>query len=406
MQKTCKSNQCKILLLLVSIITMVIITISSTDRPAFAVPPSFGHQEIRDELFDLIDMKSCLSRSNDATAYSCGSTQEANQSIDIVAIDYFSNGKILNSTIWLVSRIKNISLGYQDAPSYGAFIDADSKVETGWQGIDYQIEIVWNNGIWNKTLYQFSSIGHTRILKQENQTAEELYKINNNYVIIDLDLTAIGSPDKYKIMFYAEDKKRDSSIHKTDFSSWIDIPRPDLTLSTTPSTIELRPNNRETIGIQLTSNTGFTPEVSNFIIEEKPANIQLNLIGIIRSSTEPAAFEITIPDKISTGKYTISILANMTQKSTIPNLPIQHVNLGYSFEKMDLPVTVLRSFTWEEDLINRWTAWGPILSFIIGVITGKLGSAILEMFKRLSVWKQLRKHIKNKDSKGNINDKE
>ena len=396
MQIAQKLNHLRLpLLLLLFLLIMIITGILTICATAYAISPSFGHQEIRDELFDLIDMKQCFDTSNDVIMTDfCRNAQEGNQSIDIVAVDYFSDGKILNSTVWFVSKVKNISLSYQDTPSYGAFIDADSKLETGWQGIDYQIEIVWNNGTWNNTLYQFSSIGHTRILKQQTQPTEELYKIDNNYALMYIDLTTIGSPDKYKLMFYAEDKKRDDFIWKTDFSSWIDIPRPELILSTTPDTIELRPNDREPIGIQLTSNTDFTPEVSNFIIEAKPANIQLNLIDNKRNINEPATFEIIIPDKINTGKYTIPILANLTQKSTIPNLPVQHVNLGYSFEEMNLIVTVLRSFTWEEEVLNRWSAWGPIVSFILGVVTGKLGSVLWEIFKSL-IYK-FRKYFKKK----------
>jgi len=57
------------------------------------------------------------------------------------------------------------------------------------------------------------------------------------------------------------------------------------------------------------------------------------------------------------------------------------VNLGYTFEEADLPITILRSFTFQEDAINFWKDWGSPTSFIVGVITGKLDSALWEILK-------------------------
>lgn len=367
----------KIQLLVILILNLIIICNSSSIPNIFGVSPSFGHQEIRDAHFDLIDMNKCPGSIN-----SCDSIQEGNQSIDISAIDYFSDSKFLNVTLWLRSTIKNLSLEHNDIPSYGIFIDADSNNETGWQGIDYQMEIVWNDGTWNNTLIQISSTGYPRILKQENQTTEESYELGKNYVITAIDLAAIGSPEKYKVMFYVEDKKRDKSIWKTDFSSWIDIPTPELILSTTPDTIELRPDITEVIGIQLISNSGSTPEVSNYTIKDNgQSSIHAKVLNESRNNMEPASVEINIPHKITTGKYAIPVQANITQRSTIPNLPLQQVNLGYNFEEKNLPVTILKSLTWYENGINFWIDWGSPIAFIGGIITGKLGSAFLEFLK-------------------------
>lgn len=199
---------------------------------------------------------------------------------------------------------------------------------------------------------------------------------------MSIDLDVIGSPDKYRVMFYAEDKKRDISIWKTDYTSWIDIPKPQLILTTTPSSIELRPDNKDIIGIQVTSNTGFLPQLSNFIVKDKVSNIELNNIGNKTGNAEPIPFQIKIPPRINPGKYMIPMLANITTNSTIPYLEIPYLNLGYSFEQVNLPVTILRSFTDEEKIINFWKDWGSPLAFIIGIVTGKIGSSIFEVIRR------------------------
>ena len=368
-----------IILLLAFALIIAITCISSSVQAGYTVSPSFGHKEFRDQPFDLIDQKKIKDFSN-----SCVPQRNWNQSIDISAVDYFSDNKILNATLWLRSIIENVSFGYQDIPSYGMLIDADSNSETGWQGIDYQMEIVRNYGTWNKTLYQFPLYGQPyRIIKQDNQTTEELYKIGNKYVLMALDLAAVSSPDKYEIMFYAEDKTRDNCVWMTDFTSWINIPNPDLILVTTPSSIALRPEVREVIGAQLMANSNFTPEVSNYTVTDNNlSGIQSKVLNRPeRNDIEPVNIEIKIPSEIGTGKYVIPIQANVTQISGTPNTPI--FNLGYTLEKADLSITVLKSFTPQEIVINFWKDWGSPIAFIVGVITGKLGTAVLEALKNL-----------------------
>ena len=382
--KYCFSNNFKVrLLLLAFVIGMAIACIPSSVPAAFAVSPSFGHKEFKDQPSDLVDQKKIQGLSN-----SCDSQRNWNQSIDIFAADYFSDSKILNVTLWLGSIIKNASFEYQDIPSYGIFIDADSNDETGWQGIDYQMEVVRNNGTWNNTLYQFPLYGEPfRIIKQINQTTEDLYKIGNKYVLMTLDLTAVSSPDKYKVMFYAEDRRRDNCIWKTDFTSWINVPNPDLILDTTgpiesTGPIELRPDDKEVIGVQLISNADFTPEVSNYKINDNNlSGIQSKVLSKNRTNIEPINIEIKIPSNISSGKYVIPIQANVTQISGTPNTPI--FNFGYTLEEANLPIAVLRPFTPQEIVINFWRDWGSPIAFIIGVITGKLGTVLWEALKNL-----------------------
>ena len=44
---------------------------------------------------------------------------------------------------------------------YGMFIDADFDNKTGWGGIDYKVELGWDNQskVWNKVLEKWSYFG-------------------------------------------------------------------------------------------------------------------------------------------------------------------------------------------------------------------------------------------------------
>ena len=71
----------------------------SLSENAFANSPTFGHQEIRDDTFDIIDM--CLDSTKEVDPRKCTNIRvenqpiESNQSIDIRAVDYFSTSKYL-----------------------------------------------------------------------------------------------------------------------------------------------------------------------------------------------------------------------------------------------------------------------------------------------------------------------
>jgi hypothetical protein len=352
---------------------------------AFADSPSFGHQELGDLLFDIINTNTCLLDTKTKDSTKCAAATQGNRPVDILTVDYHSNGRHLNSTLWLRSKMQEVSFGYSDIPAFGIYIDADSNEKTGWQGIDYQLEIAWNKTEWIKVLNQSSTAGNTRILRAETINYNEFVEKGNQYILLSLDLTAIGSPNNYKIMFYAEDRKNDNSIWKTDFTSWIDIPKPKLKLSTIPDPIELRPSDNVDIDAQIESNNGLIPEVNNFIVPENQTTLDVKYISdkLQTYNREPHSFVVKVPENAATGKYMVSVLANISQKSTIPILSDkQYLNIGERLEELNLPVTVLKPFSGLEVFINFWNTWSSPLSFVTGLLTGKIGPWILVKIRK------------------------
>src|SRR6478609_1567291 len=95
-----------ILIFVLLIITLMLFSPSLLPCYVFAAAsPSFVHQEIRDPFRDIIDIKCLKDLPKGIDANKCEHTHEGNQSTDIIAVDYFSNGRFLNATIWLVSNI-------------------------------------------------------------------------------------------------------------------------------------------------------------------------------------------------------------------------------------------------------------------------------------------------------------
>ena len=168
-----------------------------TDAEAFTTSPSFPQQEIIDEPSQWIDLGNKeLTRVGDRYT-------------DIVAVNYFSDKNILNATLWLLAP-------FNERPSrenvnYGMFIDADFDGRTGYGGIEYQIEIRWNNDTkqWNKVIESWSPYGQTRVLENISNY-HGFYQSGGKFVILSADLAKLLHPQKYKALFYAEVKKNGS----------------------------------------------------------------------------------------------------------------------------------------------------------------------------------------------------
>jgi hypothetical protein len=385
--------------ILIYLILMIYLIILPNHFPhyVFAASPSFGYQEVRDPFRDIIDVK-CLKDVKAIDVNNCQHTNEGNQSTDIVATDYFSDGRLLNATLWLFSHIKESSrnsINNHEETNYGMFIDADSNQKTGWQGIDYQVEDSRKDGRWYRTFYEFSSLSSPRILEQKNYT-EQFYNKNGKYVTLYADLHAMGSPAKYRVMFYAEEVLSNTAgailFWKDDFTNWIDIPRPDVSLLATPSHIVLRPGQQDSFGIQLTSNTSLVPQVSNFMVKENTNNVQLHFVTnplYTSSSNEPAYLEVTIPEDAKIGTYNIPIVANVTQTSTIPNIfgfKNLVLNTAYEFDNVNLPITVVKRMNIGEELAEFNKTWveplSGIYTFIGGFFTGGLAQWIYRRTSR------------------------
>lgn len=98
--------------------------------------PSFGQQEIK----NTPENWKVRSSNGDWIPAADGSSNT-----DILAINYFSDGQFLNATLWLNGPVGNPPNNDNDR-AYGMLIDADSNNKTGWEGIDYQVEINGQNG--------------------------------------------------------------------------------------------------------------------------------------------------------------------------------------------------------------------------------------------------------------------
>ena len=135
---------------------------------------------------------------------------------DIVAVTYFSDGRVLNATLWLSSSFvepplnTTVHLSYPsiDIPwykiRYGMTVSAPSIYDA--PGSDYQVNLLWdlNNRTWTKALDELSPTGESRPLK----TTPQYYKFfdkGKGYIDLPLELDILNSPSQYTVFFYLSD---------------------------------------------------------------------------------------------------------------------------------------------------------------------------------------------------------
>jgi hypothetical protein len=346
---------------------------------SFAIPYSFSLQEIRDEPFD--------SYLNNIRSVGLPYT-------DILTANYFSNGNNLTGILWLSAPFKNFISPDKGKINYGMFIDADLNTATGISGIDLQLEISGQNGTWTKTLRQYSSIeGTNRTLYEKKNYSGFHGDKSDKYVILSINMDVVGSPDKYKFIFYAE-QQLNNSISKIDYTNWIQVPKPDFDITFVPDSLELTKGEEKTIELNLKSTTDLEPIVHLFTNDSNTQNIGLNFTSI--SFHLPSHGIKSIPVNVSTkdstiGQETILISANATFPSvglirsnhqanntfTIPSF-VKNENLT---KQSSITITVNPEMSKIDQFLQSLDKWEFPISFISGLLIGHIAPWLINKIR-------------------------
>jgi hypothetical protein len=206
------------------------------------------------------------------------------------------------------------------------YFDIDSNNRTGLRGIDYKIEISWNNTdkTWTKVFEEWSSDGNTKTLSQV--PAQNFTEKEKSYVTISVDMDAMLSPNNYKVLFYAEvlDLTNLPSDWLVDATNWVYIPAPELDVSVSPgdsivlvqgekSTVEVRINSTTADPIMLDlyppsdNNNNNSSVLMKFDSLEDSERLQISPYGV--GSTH---LQISAAPHAEPTVYTMTLLANVT----------------------------------------------------------------------------------------------
>jgi hypothetical protein len=408
-----QANRVNYMTILSLVMTIVALHSSAVTNSVFAESPPLVRQEIQDELHDVImidDRNSTITR---LTESAVRGSYEKFDSIDIDRVSYFSDGKVLNATIWLrTPGLSHSFLPPENFPlNFGINVDVNPNPAIGVGGVDYHKEVAnylifdlpinntENKNSWIEDTHETISYGPHRYLKVSEQNynytrvlhlqAEKAYGVY--HLPLSLDLTAIASPDKYKVLFYTLSSSSDQN-RITDFTSWIDIPPPTFVMSTSPSTIELRPGDSKDIGAILKSTGGSVHRVADYTMLENESGIQVmpEVEKLNRSAigVEPVSFHLEAPQNIQTGEYAIPIMANVSTGSAIPSefMGVKRYNSSIPTESFvttvaNLTIRILEPFSPSERFREIWDTYGGFISLVGGGFAAGFSALLFDRLK-------------------------
>jgi hypothetical protein len=396
----------KLLLVLSMLLLITISYAPMLPSNVLAASPSFSRQEVGDDERDGINING-LARTQAVDDYK----DPLDNSTDILKITYLSDAENLNASLWLGGNFtKNPAAKGASAVVYGMLLDVDSNPKTGFQGVDYQLEVQWMNSskIWNMFLGEYPSVDdallkdpadYLKILDiKENYT--DFFVDNKPYVTLSLPLKDVAFPSKFKAMYYGI-VIYDHSNMVVDLGSWIDIPPANLAISTLPNPVIIRQGEQKNVAVQLKSNDGFISDVASFLPIENYSKIDIQSNNNMdeldgsggggespSSNMGPTTFMTKVSSDAEIGEYTIPILVNMSTGSVFPSEFLRLSNFNFSVPTKgnvlriaNLTISVIEPVTSQEQIKEFWGAYGGIISLVGAGFGGALASYVLDRVK-------------------------
>lgn len=135
----CRLRKCD----LIGSIIAIVLVLSPLSSPFFSLNPFYEEAVASSSAFELQE----ITDENRQWVQTYGNNDENLKCnyTDILAVNYISDGKYLNVTMWLASGFANNSTSPPEYNqpfrkiSYGMLIDADSNTNTGYNGADYDL---------------------------------------------------------------------------------------------------------------------------------------------------------------------------------------------------------------------------------------------------------------------------
>ena len=387
------------------LLLVVVLTLNPFFHKTIAVSPSFELQQMINKNHNWVQ------------TYGNNDTHLKSNYTDILAVDYFSDGKILNSTMWLASGFnKNFSTAVYDQPfrriTYGMLIDADSNSKTGYNGADYDFYVELVAGKLSGYLYHLSSTGGYRLIGSKINFTQPVSDstVGPAYVNLHLDLSSINYPSKYNLLFYSAESFKSNEVRQ--FTSWISIPPPRLEITTSPSNVTIRQGEEQLIPARIMSTSGFSNDVSNVTVAGNSNNNNNNNyydigsgfnsseLHVVAQRNQPPLFKIAVPRQTPLGIYTIPLIVTIREPSaatiTKPisintrggtvnpefELSKKYPTVGYLTRPLSLTVDVIAPKNISDQFKDFWGTYGQFIGLFAGGFVGAYAKVLFDRRKR------------------------
>ena len=255
---------------------------------------------------------------------------------EIRAASYFSNGKVLNATLWLSNPVNETTVPSYFLPRYSIILDVNpaSDVIEGNKvnlvhDLDYQVMFMPDRDeqMWQQQIHELSNARATRALTVFTFNQTDVLDESMPYLKLSLDLALVNFPQTYSITFLAEyitfvGNEKCVMADLTTPPAY--IPKPKFNLAISPPLISIRPS--ETAEAELTLNSTL----------QFPFNATLTYLNQsdLKIGFKPDKLRI-LPNSIGISRMTINATANpalklihsfpVTAHITFPTIPVEQI---------------------------------------------------------------------------------
>jgi hypothetical protein len=364
---------------------------------ALAASPAFDQNFITDE-------KISNQRDDWIQTYGNDSSHLRSDYTNLLAVDYLSDGKTLDTTFWLASNLENASTYSQPLKRirYGMLIAIASLPPTsGYNGANYNFYIEAVDGKWSEYLYQLSSTGSSALIESKINYTESFNgtTIGPGYVKLRLNLNSIGYPTAYGLSFYTAESYKSNEVR--DFTSWIAIPPATIDILTHPANIVVRQGETHLIPAEV--DTPFSNNVTT-ITFDNGTDFSSNGLHVSTQRIQPPLFELEVSPQTPIGVYTIPFVASMIIATTFSTSPTttpatatvdtvtkvldlefqvskKYPTIGYITRQGNLTIDVIPPLTINESFTAFWVTYGTPIVGLTGVLVGAFSTFFIDHLK-------------------------
>jgi hypothetical protein len=367
------------------------LTSNSLFHKAFAASPAFDQVLISDAQMS--------SQKNDwVQTYGNDSTHLKSDYANILAVDYTSDGKTLDTTFWLASNSENASIYSQPLKHirYGILIAIVSLPQnSGYNGANYDFYIEAVNGKWSQYLYQLSSTGTRSLVYSKTNYTESFGgpTAGPGYVKLRLDLASIHSPGSYGLSFYTAESFK--SNEDRDFTSWVGVPPAAIATLTRPKDIVIRQG--EEILIPSEIQTPLSNNVTSLKFDND-TNFSSNGLSVYTEKIQPPLFKVKVSPQTPVGVYTIPFVASLSITTTSSKSPMfndtvtafgdpefqvskKYPTTGYITGNANLTINVIPPLTVNETFNAFWFTYGTPIVILAGGAVGASTTVLIDYLK-------------------------
>lgn len=371
--------------------------------PTYHSSYSFASTD-RQVIFDKEDDNLFINITNNKPFFDKDTNDDA---VDIDSVNLFNDGKILEPTIWVGDRLpsnNHLNLHHVNYLIYGMLIDSDFDLLTGKDGVDYQLEIQWNNQTqsWTRFVGEYSSSDSFRTIQtQENYFDFYGDAINSTtkkdihgYVTLSLDLKDINLPQKFNLMFYSQKEYNREKVVEFDFTNSITIPSPQFSFTPIQNSETVRQGETKSVSTQFKTNLCSLLKSVEFESIQNESGVKLTpkikKLSDPVLTTQPMTFDISVDDSVNVGPYTIPVLLKTNveaqgQAAKFLNLhyfdPSFYNSSGYVLSDSNVTITVIPKESLFQVFKEFWDTFGDFISLIGGGFIAGITALVFERVK-------------------------